>query len=132
MTPTIDAMRGAVRAYLAALEASDVEALAALFAPDGTVHSPLLGRVPARAFFAKVAAASSGARLQIHDVLASAEGEPRAAAYFRYDWRLKDGTEVAFECADVFDFDVTSGKIRMLTILYDTHPLRDRVAGRYS
>ena len=132
MTVTIDRMRRAVRDYLAALEASDLEALAALFTPDGTVHSPLLGPVPARAFFAKVAAASSDARLEIHDVLASTEGNPRAAAYFRYDWRLKDGTEVSFECADVFEFDVASGRVRTLTILYDTHPLRDRVAGQYS
>src|SRR5690349_19573636 len=50
--------RDALTAYLARLEASDVEGLAALFAPAATVLSPILGRQAPRPFFAKVCAAS--------------------------------------------------------------------------
>lgn len=126
------AMRQTVHDYLAALQAGDVAKLVSLFAPDGWVLSPILGRVAAGEFFAKVAQASSGARLTVHDVLASVEGHARAAAYFRYDWWLKDGALVSFECADVFDFDPATGAIRSLVILYDTHPLRDRVGSQYA
>jgi ketosteroid isomerase-like protein len=132
MTSLNTRMRQVVREYLVALEAGDVERLVALFAPDGCVVSPFLGRVAARTFFPKVAEASTGARLAVHDVLASVEGNPRAAAYFRYDWWLKDGSLVSFDCADVFDFDPETGAIRSLIILYDTHPLRESVGSQYA
>jgi hypothetical protein len=104
MKDTTTAMHDLVRRYLKALEANDVATLVSLFEPEGVVDSPLLGRGPARTFFAKVAGASSNARLTVHDVFVSAAGNPGGAAYFRYDWWLKD----------------------------DTHPLRDRVAGQYT
>lgn len=125
-------MRQVVRDYLVALEASDVDKLVSLFTPDGCVFSPFLGRVAARDFFPKVAGASSAARLTVHDVLASVEGNPCAAAYFRYDWWLKDGTMVSFDCADVFEFNPATGAIRSLTILYDTHPMRMLVGSQYA
>ena len=90
------------------------------------------GRIAARVFFPKVVQASSGARLTVQDVLASVEGNARAVAYFRYDWWLKDGSLVSFECADVFDFDAETGAIRSLVILYDTHPLREPVGSQFA
>jgi ketosteroid isomerase-like protein len=126
------AMRQSVHRYLAALEAGDAVKLVSMFAPDGWVLSPFLGRIAAREFFPKVVQASSGARLTVHDVLASVEGNARAAAYFRYDWWLKDGSLVSFECADVFDFDPATGAIRSLVILYDTHPLREPVGSQFA
>ena len=54
---------------------------------------------------AKVTAASLASVLTVHDVLVSAEGHMRAVGYYLYDWRLKDGSSVSFECADVFNFD---------------------------
>ena len=94
-------MQKAVRKYLTALEAGDADRAAALFIPAGWVQSPFLGRLPVREFFAKVSSASSGAKLTVHDVLVSAEGHLRAVAYYMYDWSLKDGTRVSFDCADV-------------------------------
>ncbi|HMH28092.1 MAG TPA: nuclear transport factor 2 family protein [Steroidobacteraceae bacterium] len=124
-------MQRAVRKYLEALEASDVNKAAALFTPDGWVQSPFLGRIPVRNYIAKVAAASSASELTVHDVLVSAEGHMRAVAYYLYDWQLKDGSKVAFECADVFNFDPETGRIASVVLVYDTHLVRDVVENRY-
>jgi SnoaL-like protein len=124
-------MQQAVRKYLRALEAGDVEKAAALFTVDGWVQSPFLGRLPVRDFVTKVAGASSGSELTVHDVLVSAEGHMRAVAYYLYDWRLKDGTKVAFECADVFNFDPNTGHIASIVLVYDTHLVRDAVDKKY-
>jgi ketosteroid isomerase-like protein len=124
-------MQRAVRKYLKALEANDADKAAALFTPDGWVHSPFLGRLPVRAYIAKVAAASSSSELTVHDVLVSAEGHMRAVAYYLYDWRLKDGSTVKFECADVFNFDPDTGHIASIVLVYDTHLVRDVVENKY-
>ena len=124
-------MQQAVRRYLTALEAGDAEKAAALFVPTGCVQSPFLGRLPVRDYVAKVASASSNARLTVYDVLVSAEGQLRAVAYYQYDWSLKDGTRVSFDCADVFNFDAESGHIESIVLVYDTHPVRGVVEHRY-
>ena len=124
-------MQQAVHKYLAALEAGDAERAAALFVPEGWVQSPFLGKLPVRAFVAKVTAASQGSRLTVHDVLVSAEGHLRAVAYYLYDWTLKDGSHVAFDCADVFNFDRATGKIESIVLVYDTQPVRGVVEKKY-
>ena len=124
-------MQRAVRKYLQALEASDADKAAALFTPNGWVQSPFLGRLPVRNYIAKVAAASSASDLTVHDVLVSAEGHMRAVAYYLYNWQLKDGSKVEFECADVFNFDPETGRIASVVLVYDTHLVRDVVENRY-
>ena len=124
-------MREKVQEYLAALEAGDVERVVTLFEPDGQVISPFLGRMTAREFFPKVVEVSSGTKLTVHDILISAEEQPRAVGYFLYDWWLKDGSKVSFECADVFTFNPETGKISSLVILYDTYPIREAAGDVY-
>lgn len=124
-------MQQAVHKYLTALEAGDPDRAAALFVPQGWVQSPFLGKLPVRAFVEKVASASRGTKLTVHDVLVSAEGHLRAVAYYLYDWTLKDGSHVAFDCADVFNFDRDSGKIESIVLVYDTQPVRGVVERKY-
>lgn len=124
-------MQQAVHKYLAALEAGDAERAAALFVPQGWVQSPFLGKLPVRDFVAKVTSSSQGSRLTVHDVLVSAEGHLRAVAYYLYDWTLKDGSHVAFDCADVFNFDRATGKIESIVLVYDTQPVRGVVEHKY-
>ena len=124
-------MQQAVRKYLAALEAGDPEKAAALFVPDGWVRSPFLGKLPVREFVGKVASASRGSKLTVYDVLVSAEGHLRAVAYYLDDWTLKDGSHVAFDCADVFNFDRDSGRIESIVLVYDTQPVRGVVQHKY-
>ena len=124
-------MQQAVRKYLKALEAGDAEKAAALFVPNGWVQSPFLGRLPVRDYVEKVASASGASKLTVHDVLVSAEGQLRAVGYYLYDWSLKDGSRVSFDCADVFNFDPASGKIASIVLVYDTHLVRDVVRNKY-
>ena len=124
-------MQQAVRKYLLALEAGDADRAAALFVPQGWVQSPFLGKLPVRAYVAKVAGASRGSKLTVHDVLVSAEGHLRAVAYYLYDWTLNDGSHVAFDCADVFNFDRETGKIESIVLVYDTQPVRGVVEHKY-
>ncbi|MGO9933592.1 MAG: nuclear transport factor 2 family protein [Steroidobacteraceae bacterium] len=124
-------MQRAVRKYLKALEAGDADKAAALFVADGWVQSPFLGRIPVRDYVNKVASASSRTELTVYDVLVSAEGHMRAVAYYLYDWQLKDGSKVSFECADVFNFDLDTGRIASIVLVYDTHLVRDVVENKY-
>jgi predicted SnoaL-like aldol condensation-catalyzing enzyme len=124
-------MQQAVHKYLSALEAGDPEKAASLFVHDGWVQSPFLGRLQVRDYVTKVASASSRAKLTVYDVLVSAEGHLRAVAYYQYDWSLKDGSHVAFDCADVFNFDANTGRIESIVLVYDTQPVRDVVEDKY-
>ena len=124
-------MQQAVHKYLKALAAGDAEKAASLFVPDGWVQSPFLGRLPVRDYVAKVASSSRESKLKVYDVLVSAEGHLRAVAYYHYDWSLKDGSNVAFDCADVFNFDPETGRIESIVLVYDTSPVRDVVENKY-
>ena len=124
-------MQQAVHKYLKALEAGDAEKAASLFVPDGWVQSPFLGRLPVRDYVAKVASSSRESKLKVYDVLVSAEGHLRAVAYYHYDWSLKDGSNVAFDCADVLNFDPDTGRIESIVLVYDTRPVRDVVENKY-
>lgn len=126
MTPYKDT----VQAYFKALHNNDLETITALFAPDGMVSSPFLGELRAAEFFPKVFGASSATTITVFDILVSADGQPRAAGYFNYDWTLTNGTIIQFDAADVFDF-AADGKIAKMTILYDTYPIRDTVGDKY-
>lgn len=125
-----------VRRYLAALHAGDSADMVRLFSPVGEVVSPFLGRMPAAEFFAKLAAASRNSDIDVLDVLVGTTAAPRAAAYLRYRWTLRDGAVVVFDCCDIFDFAQDSAdaepRIRCLTIFYDTAPLRAEVADNFA
>ena len=124
-------MQQAVRKYLKALEAGEVDKAAALFTADGWVQSPFLGRLPVREYVTKVVAASRRTHLTVHDVLVSAEGHMRAVGYYLYDWELKDASKVSFECADVFNFDPQTGHIASVILVYDTHLVRGAALHQY-
>ena len=110
---------------------SDVEGIVDLFTEDAQVVSPFLGHMSPRPFFDKVRDASGQSRIEVLDILLSAQGASRAMAYFVYHWQLRDGTEVRFDCVDVFDFN-EQGRIQRMTIVYDTHPVRALVGDKYA
>lgn len=45
-------------------------------------------------------------RIMLIDICVSMSGVCCVIGYFIYDWGLKDGLVVCFECVDVFEFDV--------------------------
>ncbi|MCA8252538.1 nuclear transport factor 2 family protein [Burkholderia sp. AU31624] len=120
-----------VDTYLKALEGGDVAAICALFTPDARIFSPFLGWMQPTPFFEKVVAASGQSRITAIDICVSATGARRAIGYFVYDWGLKDGSAVQFECVDVFEFN-ESGLVERMVIVYDTHPIRAAVGDKYA
>ncbi|KVT54525.1 nuclear transport factor 2 family protein [Burkholderia ubonensis] len=120
-----------VGTYLKALERGDTAAICALFTPDARIFSPFLGWMEPEPFFEKVESASGQSRITPIDICVSATGARRATGYFVYDWGLKDGSSVRFECVDVFEFD-DSGLIERMVIVYDTHPVRSAVGDKYA
>ncbi|MBA4708446.1 nuclear transport factor 2 family protein [Aquitalea aquatica] len=117
--------------YLRELEKSNVDGVVALFAPQATIYSPLLGWVSPASFYRKLADASGRSKITLLDLFHSSSGSRRATAYFRYDWVLKDQSTVSFDCVDVFDFDA-AGLIEKLVIIYDTHTIRADLGDRFS
>lgn len=120
-----------IRTYLHELERGDVAAICALFTPQARISSPFLGWMQPEPFFAKVSAASGQSRITSIDICVSTTGARRATGYFIYDWGLKDGSTVRFECVDVFEFD-EGGLIEKMIIVYDTHPIRSTVGDKYA
>ena len=122
-----------IRRYLKCLHATDVPGLVDCF--EGVVHSPFLGTMKARDFFPKLAGASTQSVITPIDLFESVKADGavhRVAAYFRYDWTLKDGKVVTFTCVDVFEFQDGSERIASMSIVYDTHPLREEVGDKYA
>ncbi|WP_116137285.1 nuclear transport factor 2 family protein [Trinickia diaoshuihuensis] len=119
-----------IERYLTLLEKGDTEGIVALFADDAKVYSPFLGWMAPAPFFEKLREASGQSRIRLIDILVSASGNARAIGYFTYDWGLKDGTHVSFDCCDVFDFS-NDGRFSQLTIVYDTYPIRVEVGDKY-
>jgi hypothetical protein len=117
--------------YLALLAAGDVRGIVSLFSPQGTVHSPFLGVQPAGKFFDLLKAATRRSVLEEPEVFVSGVGSRQASVYFTYQWELADGSQVSFRCFDLFDFD-EQGLIEMMTIVYDTAPIRESVGDKYS
>ncbi|MBE1284881.1 MAG: nuclear transport factor 2 family protein [Rhodobacteraceae bacterium] len=119
-----------VRDYFEALTAGNISAIVAMFAPDGRVHSPFLGVMVAKQFYAKLDEASANSELTVLDVLIGGDGKT-VAAQFRYDWTLRSGEQIIFEGVDHFTFD-SQGLITDMRIYYDTHPVREDVGDKYS
>lgn len=120
-----------MRRYMKALDAADYPAIVALFAPGGRVVSPFLGEMEAGPFFERLGGASQKNVITPIDVFVSADGTPRATAFFRYDWTVNDGTLISFEVMDLFEFAPGTAQVKRLSLIYDTHPIRSTAGNKY-
>ncbi|WP_406645159.1 nuclear transport factor 2 family protein [Aliisedimentitalea scapharcae] len=120
--------RHLVQTYFDHMTAGNIDAIVAMFTPDGLVHSPFLGVIKAGEFYAKLDNASAQSILTVLDVLV---GETTAAARFRYDWTLHGGDKILFEGVDHFTFD-DQDLFTDMRIYYDTHPARQEVGDKYA
>lgn len=127
--PTL--LAGKLKDYLQELEKSNVNGVVSLFSPQARIYSPLLGWVSPDPFYRKLAAASGNSKITLLDIFHSATEKRCATAYFRYDWMLKDGSVVSFDCVDVFDFN-EEGQIEKLVIIYDTYAIRSDLGDRFN
>ena len=119
-----------IEEYFQCMSDSDIEGIIAMFASDGFVISPFLGKMSASDFFMKLGNASNKSTLTIYDILISGS-QNTGAGHFRYDWTLADGSELSFEGVDYFTFN-DDLKFQSMRIYYDTHPLRQEVGDKYA
>jgi len=106
--------------YLAALEVGDAKRVLALFAPDGIVHSPLYGAVPAQQFYPALFADSAEIRLGLRRVFRDRDA---VAFWFDFTWVLAGGTSASSTIVDIAEL-TEDGLISSLHIIYDTAPVR--------
>ena len=108
-----------VRAYLRAMAAGDLAGVTACFTPDGRVTSPVYGGVAVADFYRRLFADTRRAAVDLKRLYASDNGA-HLAAYFGYRWERTDGTGIATDLVDLFDFATGSDLIDHLTIIFDT------------
>lgn len=116
-----------IHRYLHCLETAGYETLMSLFSSDARVDSPLYGKVAAAKFYKDLFKDTSESKITLLNVFKSEDGRG-AAAHFKYDWTLADGTSAPFEVVDVFKFS-EDGKIIELKIIYDTAKTRPAFEG---
>lgn len=115
-------MEEKIKAYLQSLEAGDYQQLINLFAAGAIVHSPLYGRRTAPEFYRSLLADSAGSRIQLLHIYHQ-PGSRRAAVNFIYEWTLANGSELAFDCVDLFEWNEEQ-QFTQLKIIYDASQTR--------
>jgi hypothetical protein len=125
-----------VTTYLRALSTSDADLAISLFAPGGTVRSPLYGSLPAVEFYPALFGDTGESRLTLRSVMRGEDhdGEPTLSFWFHFDWRLPSGVAAPFDVVDVAQLD-RDGLIVTLHIVYDTvgvRPVFEAETGRRS
>ena len=120
-----------LQTYMSALGMGDFATIKALFTPDARVNSPFLGEMPAEDFFEKLADFTSESIITPIDIFLSTTDRHQATAYFRYDWTLKDGTQISFKVMDLFSFAANDDRVTRLDLIYDTHPIRSSVGNKF-
>lgn len=120
-----------LQTYMTALGESDYATIKTLFAETGRVKSPFLGEMPAGLFFDRLAGVSAKNVISPIDIFLSQSKKNHAAAYFQYDWTVRDGTLITFKVMDLFTFESGSDKVAYLDLIYDTHPIRSSAGNKY-
>lgn len=111
--------------YLSALNEGDVDKVLGLFTENASVVSPLYGTMLARDFYRELLSDTSNSKTTLLNIFEKTERNSSIALHFHYEWTLKSGKVVEFECVDVFNLSPCGEKFKKLTIIYDTFPLRD-------
>jgi ketosteroid isomerase-like protein len=111
-----------VRRYLAAMEQGQLDQVLACFTPDGIIVSPVYGEVPVGPFYEKLFADTISAQVNLGAIYQDIECEERLAAQFAYVWERRDGSRIATDLVDLFEFAPGSDRIARLKIIFDTKP----------
>ena len=121
-----------LQTYMDALGRGDYAAIKSLFSAEGRVRSPFLGEMAAAPFFDRLAAASQANVITPIDIFLSNSDSHQAVAYFQYDWTVTDGSLITFKVMDYFQFEPDTDRIKLLDLIYDTHPIRVEHGDKYN
>ncbi|MDO9534901.1 MAG: nuclear transport factor 2 family protein [Bacillota bacterium] len=108
-----------IKKYFAALQKGSYDEIMQLFTPDAIINSPLYGTVTASVFYDGLFKDTSKSTITLLNIFNGTDNSFNSAGHFRYDWVMRDGTPVSFECVDIFYFS-EDGLIKELSIIYDT------------
>ncbi|KYK30163.1 MAG: hypothetical protein AYK19_18650 [Theionarchaea archaeon DG-70-1] len=109
--------------YLHALQKGSYEDIIELFAEDAVINSPLYGKVKASHFYEELLKDTQKSEITLLNIFFN-ESRSVGAVHFLYKWILNNGKITSFECVDIVEFS-DNGKIRQLTIIYDTYGTRE-------
>ncbi len=113
-----------LRAYFDGINGEDYAAVAALFAPGGTLIAPgTEPRTGADAIAAYFAAALAPYPEHYDDPTRIIHAATTATVEIHFTGRLASGAPLEFDAVDVFDFDA-DGRIERLSSWYDSHAVR--------
>lgn len=111
--------------YLSALNEGNADKVLELFTENATIVSPLYGIMPAKNFYSELLSDTSNSKTTLLNIFETTKDNHSVALHFHYEWTLKSGKLVEFECVDVFNLSSDGNKFQKLTIIYDTAPLRE-------
>lgn len=110
--------------YLHALNEGDLVAVLSLF-EDATVFSPLYGVMDVEPFYRSLFGDTHQSNTRLIEIFEPKSGKSTLALNFKYEWTLRNGTVVEFNCVDIFELNSAKSKFEKLTIIYDTSPFRE-------
>jgi hypothetical protein len=111
-----------LEAYFAAVNEDRFEDVAALFTPTATITAPGAGTVKQPDIAAYLTKALSGYPAHHDEPTRTLLAENAATVEITFTGELADGTKIAFDALDVFDFD-DEARITKLTTWFDSHKL---------
>ena len=113
--------------YFSAVKETRQDDLAAVFAPDGVLHFPVLeplrGRQAIRNFYAGVLDFYPKRYDDVTEWFTSDQGN--VAAYIHFEGQTATGNDVIFDAVDVFT--IRDGMIQQLQIFYDSIKVQQMV-----
>src|SRR4051812_43338247 len=106
-----------VRAYLKAMERSDLAGVLECFDGAGLIHSPVYGKVPVRPFYERLFGDTVSAEVTIYSLYSALNDPNRLAAHFGYVWVKTDGSRIVTDLVDLFTFAPGTERISELKII---------------
>jgi hypothetical protein len=112
-------------AYVDAMNHADVAGVLTLFAPDGAVHSPLYGTIPATDFYPALFKDTSDAKLSLRASMSGTRaGHDVVSLWLDSEWAFAPGESQPYMSVDVAELD-DGGKITQFYVVFDSAALRD-------
>lgn len=110
------------QAYAGALASNNYKAITNLFARDGAVSSPVYGNMPACEFYENLFKKNIYSDVRIKNIFKESNDPHIFALHLLLKAKVPD-VQVN-DCIDILNLNA-EGKIRSLTIIFDTFPVRN-------
>jgi SnoaL-like domain len=114
--------------YLSCATNGDLSGVLTLFTPKAQVVAPIDGTMGVEAFHRKFFAEVRQSRSRVLNIFSTVDDLSAVALQFSHSWLLADGGSFDFEGINIFELDEAGRRFSKLTIVYDSAPLRQRLA----